>query len=506
MTRLPQMMLGRLFSVHALATGNRWTFRSQMRRAPESKKAYRLDRRVCYLIGICCAIAFTSDVQADAVMSDAFQSVARSSLVRINLEKLDLYKNPMVGNQATGHGVYISPDGVLLTAAHVVLPMKNLLGSARSYRLVIESWDDEEGKWRKTHEIKSGELANFLVYHEKLPLEIVYFEHGEPMPVLTDTPNREIDFAFLDLSGRNAKNHGYVDIMGPFDSLVKEPLSEYPTFVFSGFAPSPVPRGAPVTMVHPSDRSSFYTDTVNMFRKGISGSPLVVNAKSDRKDALYLAGIVVEEFHPDANLTPSELYNYFKVVLLEEFAPAHLQKLEVRLPQRTMIACKNGLQPYEQPLMNDYLLASKPGVGESEFKTMLDCLNDHNGWVKTAFFIELKRMSAEGLQAVRRDYYAKMSPPKSDIGAIRSLLEDAKIDREIKSILKSAYEAKIDPVQFFSYVRDTGSSVDSDYATAIIRYIELARKKPTLFYAVQQQDRSRLGGVILKEEMKNFPR
>ena len=168
----------------------------------------------------------------------SFPSEATRALVKVELFFLDeaggVLSDPPPDS---GLGVLVSPDGVILTAAHVLLPMRDRIGSAKAYRIDVKLYNRDTGTWQPIgRHIHSKNLLDHLLASNALPIEM--HPHLPSLPVLAERPDPDVDVVFLTLP--DAANMPYfLEVAGAdYDPAPFPSASKYSATVLDGSARS----------------------------------------------------------------------------------------------------------------------------------------------------------------------------------------------------------------------------------------------------------------------------
>ena len=139
----------------------------------------------------------------------------KSAIVRVELYSLDVNKMP-IQRDSFGHGVLISPNGIVLTAAHNIFPLKNWNNRALFYKIRILNWNPKAEEFSELKNIYSEDVERSVIYSKNLPLlDWQPNPNFAAMPVLNQMPSRKIDFAFIFTKSKTK----FIDVTGPLDQI-----------------------------------------------------------------------------------------------------------------------------------------------------------------------------------------------------------------------------------------------------------------------------------------------
>jgi hypothetical protein len=324
---------------------------------------------------------------AQGICDDVGRAVM-DSLVRIDLVAIN--ESGEVLKREEGQGVLLTDDGLILTAAHVVLPPSiEWFGVAPRYRLEIRRWLTETSNWSRILNINGPSVWESVVVHPNLSTTSC----RENLRCLDGKPPLKHDFAFL----RTNLQKAFTNTFGPQDRF-KDVMELHPyaqIYIFSLFDRN---AGAPsCARVYPKRHSGalwFETLEAHRFEKGVSGSPLVLYFEP--VDSFFIAGVASRI--PD----DSDEGRKLKVLLLEnvlsDFVKKHddfneiMNRLTKWLLPDDYFPCQSRRLPPKAILTNFTRLRHRLREKEAtakDLENVAKCLG-HPPWASTKTHYEVR--------------------------------------------------------------------------------------------------------------------
>lgn len=384
----------------------------------------------------------------------------KSAIVRVELYSLDVNKMP-IQRDSFGHGVLISPNGIVLTAAHNIFPLKNWNNRALFYKIRILNWNPKAEEFSELKNIYSEDVERSVIYSKNLPLlDWQPNPNFAAMPVLNQMPSRKIDFAFIFTKSKTK----FIDVTGPLDQI--DPKRGFTSFwtkvVLSDFFSKNSIRDVRVQQPQNNNFYIFQTDSNKKFHKGISGSPLIVQTINRR---IYVAGIVTDvvkggdKFGNGNDL--DMCYVNFIYDLFSDETCDHRQILEEK---EEFFNCKEFTGfPDPEPLINNYARLLKKinspslfqrifnlsPISDNEYKIFMDCLAENSTWESTRSVIAFQHDARALLNSVnsflaekKERYDAKYITANTDTDIDAVLNESPLTVEEDKKIAELLVKAK----------------------------------------------------------------
>jgi hypothetical protein len=367
---------------------------------------------------------------------------AYEATVRIELHKKDSM-NRSVGPPDVGHGVYVDPSGLILTALHVAVPSRASTRTAVSYQLKVRHWDSSESRWVDGFTISASDLRDSLISGSPIE-ECQVNEHFSPIPCISDPPGRETDYAMF----RNPNGSGlaFVDVIGPFDEISRTALAStnWATFALSDFYLNGVLEEAELSPISYRDAFIFSTESNRLFEKGISGSPVFIYLP-DGEPELFLVGLAVEQLQP-----PHYRVN---LVLVQEFLKNHVSDLLGRISQESVGDCRSDSMPYNFSLIGNLMVRENRPLDIDEKRALSGCMEKHLPWRQTKAIVEFTNQNLLQLNRAfvraSSDFFMLGDGVDSSTGkpqVLDSSLSARRARSRVAEVLLDAYGQGIDPV------------------------------------------------------------
>jgi len=374
-------------------------------------------------------------------LSPLLDQLSRAAIVKLVLEAIgpDGQALPMQPN--VGHGVYISPDGLILTAAHVVFPPATWAPTATAYRLRIFAWDDANQTWGDGTDMDSGALAINVTHVKDLPVSDCRPSEAFPAMLCQRSRfERADDFVLIRDPRKSAP--AYVDVIGPEEVVDRTQALKlnWRQFVVSEFHQD---RLAAIDVQQVTSRTSNEIESIGglQFIEGVSGSPLFIQT-SQPVSSIFVAGVVVRRYKDDDPTFAAQPSNRAQVVLVPDIVDrtqSDLQKLSSNTP---IPKCPIGTpSPYDAPLLFSYF-ATLRDLSDREFTSRCSCLEPFSTWQSTAAVVRFRRRNRATVTAA-----ASSVEPADSVGGVIGLSKlSPSDDARLATFLAKAYDSHVDPL------------------------------------------------------------
>ena len=302
-----------------------------------------------------------------------------SAILRIEIEYLDDEGNRKAQpDRIVGHGVYISARGLVLTASHVLYPdLEHFTREGASdYRIAVRSYQTRR-------EIGGGEVAYLsppvrfgsavVAQQSRHSLEDRFVENckaGSDAICLKRKPSATNDIAVF---ATRTSGTPYIGLSGPkerISRLVQQRGDSLSVGVLSDFDANDSISFSPV--YYKSD-NEYETQLPQVYRAGVSGSPVVVHSTfPEAFDTLFVVGVIVQA--PDVESGNQKVFVASKNDLPEFETNSELvESLGVSKDSsyEGWHCFDDPSFPRPNPLHGDYL-ALKLSIAIAEYSNILD--------------------------------------------------------------------------------------------------------------------------------------
>ncbi len=343
-----------------------------------------------------------------------------------------------------GHGVFVTPYGYILTAAHVALPTCSQISHvAKDFSVSLKHWDPETDRWVNVEDfysVPANRWEAMILLHPSAKPSAIETGFGRSLPCLSSFPLAGADVAVVRIPLKG--NVSYLDIAGPEDipDFFESRWLRLNLRVFSDYEG----RGVKPMMVEqrsiPSPQVLTSLDPVR-FHGGVSGSPLIATSETDIPHVLGVA--VVEEptdyirevsvafvngILLNTTLIDAEDHGVFTACVDGVPSPL-LGKYASFLSGRGVGLTQNYTGPLSRITKSDFVVMFS---GENYFGQLMRCLR-HNLWLRTADDLRRTRSLAKRYQI-------------ADNLLRREDVKGSDTDPFVADLLHDTYMAQVDPV------------------------------------------------------------
>lgn len=392
-------------------------------------------------------------------MPNRLEQRVKDAVVSIVVTYADIQGRP-VGVPARGHGVVLGKDGLILTAAHVVLPLRSNLILAQSYRISIRHWDSETESWGPGKTLDSSFVSENLIVSGELQVEDCRPSELVPkMPCLSEEPDRRVDYAILRAA---AEEDRFVDVMGPFDQLNRTILdaSDWIAFAVSDFFREDALKFTVLEPTSEVEAHVFETQDNREFDKGISGSPIFLFDPGN-DPAVFLLGLAAESRRSSVHQV--------NTVLLQEFLHEHLTEVNAWSQVVPVFRCDRSAAPYEHPLLDNFRNYGVADLSRGDRKRITKCLQKHQTWWQTAALANNDAILS-GIVDAENSVNSLGFGGAPTVGTIETaVLLNTDLDRALAEIVAAADEEGIPPdaaLKFAAYQASSNPSANHALSSA----------------------------------------
>lgn len=259
------------------------------------------------------ALTMTAAAQSPSPNDPTLKHKILPALLKIEIIFRDPAKRQL-GKSIVGQGIRISPDGYILTAAHVAIPTITAFNerNASTYEMRISSFSEGDS------ETKSGYIPLAISLPKDIRKVSIYDESINEDSITTCTTSSIQPCVYNDITAKSdfiifrieGHSNAFVDLVGPFD--LESSFKEGNTGVVSDFDSSNHPQYLGIEPEGPAHKDSsdliFKSGVNDIFNPGTSGSPVIVWRTAPQK-GLVVAGLVSHQMKEDV------IHNRFRAML-----------------------------------------------------------------------------------------------------------------------------------------------------------------------------------------------
>lgn len=320
----------------------------------------------------------------DPLDDEVYKAKILPAMVKIELIFRDNAKR-IVGPPVSGQGVRVSSSGHILTSLHVAIPTNTEFSSrnAATYEVRISKFDTDLSGYVPLVLNLPQDIRSVSLYDRSLDGSMIEScSTASTQPCMKGSIDAKSDFVLISTATPAAE---FIDIIGPFDleSAVKDLSLGVISDFFSTDIPEFFPAKPTIAIGQNNQEAIFRSGATDLFRKGISGSPLI-GWKLDRtsRRGVFVVGIVSSN-RPDENVL-----NRFKATLISSNVNGVILK-NLRNDEKFLSSdtatwkCQGATTEFPAPntLLRDFLLIARAGAsGLQTHSSTVACGRQTTGW------------------------------------------------------------------------------------------------------------------------------